>query len=166
MLIQMATKLRALFFLVFLLGQSTASASAVGAPSSATKGFRVTYTFTEVSGGKTLSTQKYTLAMTLGHHTTKLKQSSKVPTEQPAGSNKKSPDQWVSMDIEGQLNDNSNGAGPLTLSSKINRSTNDITTKLELESTVTPGKSVNLGQLDVPNSTHHLNVEVLVESNS
>ena len=136
--------------------------------------YRLTYTVIESDEGKRIGVQHYSMIVASGSRTT-LKQGSKVPilTETPAaGSNAQVTYLDIGLEIEADLDSYLDG---VRLRSKINQSSlgepNTLLrgdpvirqTALEGTSTLTQGKPLILGSLDLPGSTRHQEVEVLAE---
>ncbi len=138
----------------------------------------LTYTLTEMDGSKRVGVQHYALVMLTGAHT-KLKQGSKVPivTGSTTNSTAFPHTQFtfvdVGINVDATLLSSADG---LTLQSKMeqsgvieDKSVAGISepiirqTILEGKALLQPGKPVALGSLDVPGSTRHLDVEVLLE---
>ena len=142
------------------------------------KDYRLTYTLSEMDDGKRVGVQHFALILTPGAQTT-LKQGSKVPvaTGTMSGSPGGSSTQFTYIDVGVNVNATLNeGPDGLRLQSKVEQSAalTDRTvagvvepvirqTVLEGTSLLQPGKPVALGSLDVPGSTRHLDVEVVVE---
>jgi type II secretory pathway component GspD/PulD (secretin) len=141
--------------------------------------YRLTYTITETDSGKRLSQQRFSLIVASGSKTD-FKQGSKVPlvtgsydTAGPGGGNSQVQYQDVGFEIEASLEGYVDG---VRLSSKIAESNvaeeksgigpqDPIfrQTTLEGTSTLTQGKPLVLGSLDIPGSTRHQEVEVISE---
>ena len=150
------------------------------------KTYRLTYTVTEMDAGKRVGTQHFAMVIVSGQRST-LKQGSKVPiatgsynatattgdhplgagvqtqftyldigmnfnaTLQPMGS-----DSRLQFNVEqSSLAPETSGVGP---QDPIVRQTS-----LQGEATLTPGKPTMLGSVDIPGSTRHLDIEVLME---
>ncbi len=139
--------------------------------------YRLTYTITEMNGVKHLGTQHYSLTVNAGEQG-KIKLGSKVPiateSSNPASlAPAQIQYQDVGLTIYVRLKESAAGV-------RVN-STVDQTGVSEEQSTVgrgdpvirqanldctallTPGKPVMLGSLDVPGSTRHLDIEVVLE---
>jgi type II secretory pathway component GspD/PulD (secretin) len=142
------------------------------------KTYRLTYTFTEMDGGKSVGTQHFTMIVVSGERTT-LKQGSKVPIVTGSYDSGKSGSQTqmtyvdVGLNFDASLDESVNGA---RLCSKIEQSsiadqTSGVGTQdpvirqtvLQGTSFLTAGKPLVLGSLDIPGSTRHLDVEVVME---
>lgn len=139
--------------------------------------YHLTYTLTEFDGTRRLSTQHYTLTAIDGRRTT-LKQGSRVSTatgkyEIPSAD---VATQYSYVDVGLIFDATPNSvAGGVTLSSRVEQSSVDDRplpagqnpsirqTVLQGEYPVPLGKPTPLGSLDLPGTTHHLEVEVLLE---
>ena len=135
------------------------------------KTYRLTYTVTEIDGTKKIGSQRFAMVLTDGQKTS-LNQGSRVPVPSGNGSN-----QFTYMDVgtnfEATLYATGTGAklnSKVTQSSFVAATSNDtaqqpIVRNLTLEgsSMLVPGKPMALGSMDVPGSTRHLDVEVLME---
>jgi type II secretory pathway component GspD/PulD (secretin) len=141
--------------------------------------YRLTYTITEVDGGKRLAPQRFSIIVASGSKTD-LKQGSKVPivigtTDTGPGSQSSQVQyQDVGLEIEASLNayldgvrlqtklaessvaDEKSGVGP---QDPIFRQTT-----LEATSTLAPGKPLVLGSMDLPGGTRRQEVEVVAEA--
>jgi type II secretory pathway component GspD/PulD (secretin) len=141
--------------------------------------YRLTYTITEVEGGKRAAPQHFSIIVASGSKTD-FKQGSKVPIvigsytdNGPGSSNSQVQYQDIGLEIEASLNayldgvrlqtklaessiaDEKSGVGP---QDPIFRQTT-----LEATSTLAPGKPLVLGSMDLPGSTRHQEVEVVAE---
>ena len=142
------------------------------------KTYRLTYTFTEMDGGKNIGTQHFALIVVSGERTT-LKQGNKVPIETGSYDSGKSQAQMqvtyidVGLNFDVSLDESVNGA---RLRSKVEQSsvaeqTSGVgsqdpiirQTTLQGTSFLTPGKPLVLGSLDIPGSTRRLDVEVVMD---
>ncbi len=142
------------------------------------KDYRLTYTVTEMDGGKRVSSEHYTMVVTANQATT-LKQGSKVPvaTGTYATDTSSLQTQFTYLDIgmafEATLTSMGNG---VSLKSNVEQSSiadeksgvgpqDPIVRQVSMKSIsiLTPGKPLMLGSLDVPNSTRRLDIEVMVE---
>lgn len=146
------------------------------------KSWRLTYTLTEVDGGKRLGSQHYSMVVADGQRAT-LKQGDRVPiTIAPYASVNQNQvtyqDAGMSFDV--QLNEMHDGA---RLSSDITQSSladdkSRLTdgkpgiaaedpvfrqSTLRSQADLTPNKPLVLGAMDIPGSTRHLEIEVLME---
>jgi type II secretory pathway component GspD/PulD (secretin) len=140
------------------------------------KNYRLTYTVTEMDGGKQIGVQHYTIMLASGQATS-LKLGNKVPIATGPASAQMTPFTYidVGMNIDATLTE----LGENTmLKSSVDRSsvapeksdTGGGTQQpvirqatLKGESLLAPGKSVALGSLDIPGSTSHLNVDVVMD---
>jgi len=149
------------------------------------KTYRLTYTVTEMDAGKPIGTQHFAMIVVSGQNTT-LKQGSKVPiatgTYSPGSSGANAgatglQTQFtyldVGMNFDATLDEFVNG---VRLRSNVEQSSiaeersgvgpqDPIVrqTSLKGASFLTPGKPLMLGSVDIPGSTRHLDVEVVME---
>jgi hypothetical protein len=140
------------------------------------KNYRLTYTVTEMDGGKQIGVQHYTMMLASGQ-TTSLKLGNRVPVATgPAGSQSA---QFTYIDVGMNIDATLTEMGENTmLRSSVDRSsvapeksdTGGGTQQpvirqatLKGESLLAPGKSQALGSLDIPGSTSHLNVDVVMD---
>ncbi|MGA3162259.1 MAG: hypothetical protein ABSC77_13715 [Terracidiphilus sp.] len=139
--------------------------------------YRLTYTLTELDGSKRIGTQHFALTVTPlnGGH---IKLGSKIPiateSSNPASlAPSQVQYQDVGLNISARIREI--GAG-VSLDSNMEQTSiseeqssvgksDPVIRQSKLENTalLTPGKPVMLGSLDVPGSTRHLDVEVVVE---
>ena len=142
------------------------------------KTFRLTYTITEVEGGKRIGVQHYAMIVTAGQRTV-MKQGSKMPIvtgESTEGSSTKSFVTFIDigMNFDATLEQYANGARLRTKVEQLSVADEKSgvgpqdpivrQTSLEGTSFLTLGKPVVLGSLDVPGSTRHLDVDVMMEA--
>lgn len=144
------------------------------------KSYRLTYTVTELDGGKRIGIQHFAMIVVAGQRTT-LKQGSKVPVVTGTYSSKDvssgTQTQFTYIDIgmnfDASLDEFVNG---VRLRSKVEQSSISEEkagfgaqdpvirqTVLEGTSLLSAGKPLILGSVDVPGSTRHLDVEVVME---
>jgi type II secretory pathway component GspD/PulD (secretin) len=142
------------------------------------KSYRLTYTFTEMDGGKIIGTQHSTMVVVSGQRTI-LKQGSKIPIVTGSYDSGKSEAESqvtfidVGVSFEVLLDESLN---QVRLSSKLEQSSvaeqvsglgakDPIIRQAVLQGTsfLTPGKPLVLGSLDMPGSTRHMDVEVVME---
>lgn len=154
------------------------------------KSYRLTFTLTDSESGKRTGTQHFTMIVVSGQKTT-LKQGNKVPIATGSYSNggadsKTGPGvqtQYTYIDVginfDTTLNEAAHGA---ILRAKVEQSSitkqspgSELTpsvletepvirqTVLEGTSFLTPGKPVILGSLDLTGSTHHVDIDVMME---
>jgi hypothetical protein len=140
------------------------------------KNYRLTYTVTEMDGGKQIGTQHYAMIMASGQ-TTSLKLGNRVPVVTgPAGSqNAQYTYIDIGMNFDATLTEMGENA---MLKSSVDQSSvapekTDVgggvqqpvvrQASLRGESFLAPGKSVMLGSVDIPGSTSHLQIEVVME---
>jgi hypothetical protein len=141
--------------------------------------YRLTYTLTEMDGSKHLGTQHFSLTITSDwRDSNQLKLGSKVPI---ATASTKPENQTltqfqyqdIGLSISARVKEFSAG---VELYSKLEQSSvseeqstvgikDPVIRQMVLQNTtlLTPGKPVMLGSMDVPGSTRHLDVEVVVE---
>jgi type II secretory pathway component GspD/PulD (secretin) len=138
------------------------------------KAWRLTYTLTEIDGGKRLGSQHYSMVIADGQQAT-LKQGDRVPltiASNNAGQNQVSY-QDVGMSFDAQLNQINDGArlrSDVAQSSLADDKTQAAAqdpilrqSTLKSEATLIPNKPLVLGSMDMPGSTHSLQIEVLME---
>lgn len=142
------------------------------------KSYRLSYTITEKDGDKRIGTQHFSMVVITGQRTV-LKQGSKVPVATGSFDSGKSQSQTqftyldIGMNFDATLDEFVNG---VRLRSKVEQSsvTEDKLiagvqepiirqTMLEGTSFLTLGKPLMLGSLDIPGSTRHQDVEVVME---
>lgn len=140
--------------------------------------YRLTYTITESDGGKRLGVQHFSMIVASGGRTT-LKQGSKVPvvtgTYNPGSSSAQNQMTYldVGMNFDASLDEFVDG---VRLRTKVEQSgiaeeksgvgaQDPIVRQTVLEGTsiLAPGKPLTLGSLDIPGSTRHLEIEVVLE---
>jgi type II secretory pathway component GspD/PulD (secretin) len=140
-----------------------------------TRTYRVTYTLTDFDGAKRLGSEHYSLLVTSGERTD-LKQGTRIPvvtgTTAAGTASANTQVQYidVGLSIYASLYEHSNG---VRLHTKVERSSSGDSkieqepeirqTTLESTQTLTDGKPLQLGSLDVPGSTHRQEVEVTAE---
>ncbi len=141
--------------------------------------YRLTYTVTEMDGGKRIGTQHFSMIVISGGRTT-LKQGSKVPIVtgfyKPESTSENTQVTYldIGLNVVAELDEAADG---VQLKSKVEQSsvaeersglgaTDPIVrqTVIESSATLTAGKPLMLGSLDVPGSTRHLDVEVSLEA--
>jgi len=143
------------------------------------KTYRLTYTLTEMDNGKRIGTQRYDMIVVAGQRTT-LKQGSKIPIAtgqyNPGTSTAQMQMTYVDvgMNFDIRLDEFDNG---VKLNSRVEQSsiaeqqTSSATmqdpvirqTSLEGTAFLTPGKPMILGSLDIPGSTRHMDVAVVMD---
>lgn len=142
------------------------------------KSYRLSYTITEKDGDKRIGTQHFSMVVITGQRTV-LKQGSKVPIATGSYDGGKSQTQTqftyldVGMNFDATLDEFVNG---VRLRSKVEQSSvvedkliagvqEPIIRQTMLEGTsfLTLGKPLMLGSLDIPGSTRHQDVEVVME---
>jgi type II secretory pathway component GspD/PulD (secretin) len=141
------------------------------------KAYRLIYTLTDMDGSKRVGVQHFGMIVFAGQRTT-LKQGSKVPiatrpTEDASGSQTQFTYLDVGLNFDATLDAFADG---MRLHSKVEQSSIAEEksgfgpqapivrqTVLEGMSFLTPGKPLVLGSLDIPGSTRHLDVDVVME---
>jgi len=144
------------------------------------KTYRLTYTITETDGGKRIGTQHFVMVVVSGQRTV-LKQGSRVPiatgSYTTTGSSGAQQTQFtyleIGMNFDATLEESANGVRLRTKAeqSSIADEKSGLgvqdplvrQTLLEGTSILTPGKPLALGSVDVPGSTRHLDIEVVIE---
>jgi len=142
------------------------------------KTYRLTYTISEMDGGKRLGSQHYAMVLTSGQRT-QMKQGSKVPVV--TGTNNKDSGTMesavsyldIGMIFDATLEESANG---VSLRSKVEQLSlaeeksglgvqDPVVRQTSMEGTsfLVPGKPLVLGSVDIPGSTRHLDVEVVME---
>ena len=138
--------------------------------------YRLTYTLTEMDGTKRVGSQRYAIVLDADARPSHLNLLSNIPVEvraSPSGSAKFGENMKEETRIDSNLRQFANG---MELSTQIGqdsfaRATNEgsaadgtppITRQSLLTSTVllSPNKPVTIGQLDIPGSTHSLQIQV------
>jgi hypothetical protein len=145
------------------------------------KSYRLTYTITELDGGKTIGTQHFSMVLVNGQHMG-VKEGDKVPVAtgfysdgnaSPNGVQTQFTYLDVGMNFDATLSEVEGGA---LLKTKVEQSSlgqpSTIAgvqepvvrqTVFDGFSVLTFGKPVMLGSIDVPTTTHHIDIAVLVE---
>lgn len=142
------------------------------------KVYRLTYTIADMEGGKRVGTQHFALVATVGQRTV-LKQGNKVPIMTGSVTEGTSTSQMqvtyidIGLNLDATLDEFANG---VRLRTKVEQlsvaeersgigSQDPVIRQTSLEGTsfLTPGKPLMLGSLDVPGSTRHLDVDVMME---
>lgn len=144
------------------------------------KAYRLAFTITELDGEKTISTQHVSMVAVVGEHTT-LKQGDKVPLATGVYSNENSAGsaqtQFTYLDVgtnfDATITEQTNG---VSLKSKIEESSVSTSqtimgvtepvirqTVLQGTSLLTLDKPTMLGSIDVPNSTRHYDIAVVLQ---
>jgi len=147
------------------------------------KTYRITYTLTELDAGKTISTQHYSMLLGDGEHTS-LKEGNKIPIATGTYSNgaatpsSEIQTQFTYLDVGMNFDATVAVSGTTVhLKSKVEQSSLDqpvtiagVTepvvrqSVLDGVSTLSLDKPALLGTIDVPNSTRHIDIAVVVES--
>ena len=142
--------------------------------------YRLAYTLTISDAGKRTGVQHFTMTVSAPTNRGSVKMGEKVPvaTGSYSGENAKVQTQFTYLDVGINISaivaEDTNG---ISLSSKVEQSSvapvrvtisgvsEPIIRQMVLENTslITPGKSVALGTLDIPDSTSHVEIEVAVE---
>lgn len=144
------------------------------------KNYRLTYTVTELDGAKRVGTQHFAIILAAGQQTT-LKEGSKVPvatgTYQAASPANATQTQFTYLDVGMNFTATLTDLGSaVSLQTNVDQSSvaeeksgvgeqDPIVrqTSLKGSSILTQGKPVMLGSIDVPGSTRHLDIEVMME---
>jgi len=145
------------------------------------KTYRITYTLTELDAGKTISTQHYSMLLGNGQHTS-LKEGNKVPiaTGSYSDGDLKAngiQTQFTYLDVGMNFDATISVSGAsVQLKSKVEESSLDqpVTISgvtepvirqsvLDGTSVLTLDKPAMLGTIDVPSSTHHIDIAAVVE---
>lgn len=145
----------------------------------APKTYRLTYTFSEVDGARIVGTQHYSMATDPDAHAS-LKVGSKIPVVygeyHPGSSQAQTQITYldVGLNLDTRLREFANG---LEVTAKVEKSNvADEPSTIEVHepiirqdvlqniAVVTLGKPIMLGSLDIPGSTHHLDISLLVEA--
>jgi type II secretory pathway component GspD/PulD (secretin) len=142
------------------------------------KTYRLTYTITEMEDGKTIGTQHFSFDEVSGQKTS-LKQGSKVPvitgTYNPGNSGRESQFTYldIGLNVDAALDESVNGVRLRTKAEQSSvaeqKTIADVQepivrqTVLEGTSILLPGKPQVLGSLDVPGTTRHEDVAVVME---
>ena len=142
------------------------------------KTYRLTYTIAEMDGSKRIGSQRFAMVLTSGQRTL-MKQGSKVPVV--TGTNNKDSGTMenavsyldIGMNFDATLEESANG---VSLRSKVEQLSlaeeksgvgvqDPVLRQTVLEGTsfLVPGKPLVLGSVDIPGSTRHLDVEVVME---
>lgn len=142
------------------------------------KAYRLTYTITDIDGGKRIGVQHFSTIVTEGQRSL-VKQVSKVPvvTGSYNNSSSQTESQVTYLDV-GLIFDSTLAGygGGASLRSKVERSSvaeersgvgpqDPVVRSTSVEGTsfLMAGKPVVLGSLDIPGSTRHLDVDVMIE---
>jgi type II secretory pathway component GspD/PulD (secretin) len=141
------------------------------------KTYRLTYTITETDGGKRVGTQHFTMVVVTGQRTV-LKQGDKVPIVTGSvaeGTSTKSQVTYldIGMNFDATLDEFVNGVRLRTKVEQLNVAEEKSgvgaqdpiirQTALEGTSFLTLGKPLMLGSLDIPGTTRHLDLGVVME---
>jgi hypothetical protein len=146
----------------------------------APKGYRVNYTITETDGGRRVGTQHFAFTVNPNSGDSQIKLGSRVPVLTRAYTPDSSTAQAevtyidVGLHISARLKDYSNGEQIWTQVDQSSLAEEPSTvgkndpvvrqTTLNTTALLTPGKPVMLGALDIPGSTRHLEVEVVLDA--
>jgi type II secretory pathway component GspD/PulD (secretin) len=142
------------------------------------KTYRLTYTLTDVDGGKPVGTEHFSMIVVGGQHTT-LKQGSKIPVATGSYSTDHNASQTqftyldVGMNFDASLDELANG---VRLQTKVEESSAETTNTIAgvtepvirqavLQGTafLTPGKPVSLGSVDISGTTRRLDIVVIMD---
>ena len=159
---------------------SAAEKSTTDSLNAAPKGYRVNYTITETDGGRRVGTQHFGFTVNPNSGDSQIKLGSRVPVLTRAYPQDSSAGQAdvtyldVGLRISARLKEYSNGEQiwtEVTQSSLAEEQSslgkNDPVVReatLNTTALLNPGKPVMLGSLDIPGSTRHLEVEVVLEA--
>ncbi|HXC97374.1 MAG TPA: secretin N-terminal domain-containing protein [Edaphobacter sp.] len=140
--------------------------------------YRLTYTMTDLEGGKRVGVQHFSMVVTEGQRTV-MKQGNKVPIMTGSYNNASSQAESqvtfidIGMNFDATLDSYSNGTRLKTKVEQIGVAEeksglgpqDPIFRQTALEGTVllVPGKAMVLGALDIPGSTRHVDVDVMME---
>jgi hypothetical protein len=161
------------------LNAQTDAASKTSTPETAPPTYRLSYTITELDSGKRLGTQHFSLTVNPNTGNASIKMGSKIPIETGSSTSGSSETQVqfqyldVGLNISAHVRDFASG---VEVFSKLEQSGmaeeqstmgkgDPIIRQAFLENTalLTAGKPVMLGSLDVPGSSRHLDVEVVLD---
>jgi hypothetical protein len=164
---------------VATLPAQTDAAGKTSSPEAAPVTYRLTYTITELDSGKRLGTQHFSLTVNSDNRSASIRMGSKVPIQTGSstsgGSGTHVEIQYldVGLNITVHIRDFASG---VEVFSKLEQSgmaeeqsamgkDDPVIRQAILENTalLTAGKPVMLGSMDVPGSTRHLDVEVVLE---
>jgi type II secretory pathway component GspD/PulD (secretin) len=141
------------------------------------KTYRLTYTITDIDGGRRVGTQHFSMIVVAGQRTV-LKQGDKVPVATGSdtnGSDVKTQMTYldVGMNFDATLDESANG---VRLNSKVEQlsmaeeksgvgAQDPIIRQTQIQSTsfLTAGKPLILGSLDILGSTRHVDIEVVMD---
>jgi hypothetical protein len=142
------------------------------------RSYRLTYTITETDNGKPVGTQHFSMIVISGGRTT-LKQGSKIPVATGSFVNANSGTQTqmtyldIGMNFDASIDESPSGVRLRTKVEQLGVAEEKSgvglqdpiirQTSLEGTSILTSGKPLILGSLDIPGSTRHLDVEVVME---
>lgn len=142
------------------------------------RSYRLFFTITESDAGKRIGVEHFSFAADVGQRTT-LKQGSKVPvaTGSYSMSDKTSQEQFTYLDVGMNFDATLTQTGPnLVMKCKVEQSSiaesqligsvrEPVIRQAVIEGveTITPGKPITLGAIDVSGSTRHLDIEVVAE---
>jgi len=141
------------------------------------KTYRLTYTINEMDGGKRIGAQHFAMVLTAGQRSV-MKQGSKVPvvtgTNKDGGSLQNTVSYLdIGMNFDATLEESANGVSLRTKVEQLSLAEEKSgvgvgdpvmrQTALEGTSFLAPGKPLVLGSVDIPGSTRHLDVEVMME---
>jgi hypothetical protein len=162
---------------VFAQTDAPAPKTSATKPEASSTTYRLTYTLTEMDGGKRIGTQHFTLTV-IPDREGWIRLGSRVPfatgfskPDSPAQTQFQYQD--VGLNITARIRESAAG---VSLDSNVDQSgvseeqssvgiKDPVIRQAKLGNTamLTPGKPVMLGSLDVPGSTRHLDVEVVIE---
>lgn len=140
--------------------------------------YRVTYTLSESEAGKRVGVQHFSFVVAAGQRLT-IKQGSKVPvsTGKYDDGKNNTQTQFTYLDVGASFDTTVTPVGKnFSLKAKVEQSSVAETTTIagvnepvirqsviDGVSTLPPGKSVNIGAIDVPGSTRHIDIDAMIE---
>jgi type II secretory pathway component GspD/PulD (secretin) len=138
------------------------------------KTYRLSFTISEMDGGKRIGVQHFGMIATSGQRTV-AKQGSRVPIVTGSTTDSNTQVQYldIGLNFDATMSENSNGA---VLRARVEQTNiaeeksgvgpqDPVVRQTILESTsfLLPGKPLVLGSMDIPGSTRHLDVDVMME---
>ena len=139
------------------------------------KNYRLTYTVTEMDGSKQIGVQHYAMILSSGQQTS-LKLGNKIPMVTSTGGSAQTQFTYIDLGMNFDATLTEMGENAMLKSSvdqtSVAPQSSDIggvkepivrQASLKGESLLSPGKPVMLGSVDIPGSTSHLQIEVVME---
>jgi hypothetical protein len=139
------------------------------------KNYRLTYTVTEMDGSKQIGVQHYAMILSSGQQTS-LKLGNKIPMVTSTGGSAQTQFTYIDLGMNFDATLTEMGENAMLKSSvdqtSVAPQSSDIEgvkepivrqASLKGESLLRPGKPATLGSVDIPGSTSHLNIEVVME---